>query len=159
MTQPPLLPDEQINALGLELPDLPTPTGNYVPFRRVGNTVYLAGQTCEWNGKMVHTGKVGAQIDLATGKEAARICALNLLASLRLALGGSLNEVEACLRVGGFVNAAPDFPSVPAVIDGASELMAQVFGPNIAPHARTAVGVATLPQCAAVEVDAVFAIR
>ena len=108
---------------------------------------------------MVYAGKIGRDFDLETGQKAARICGLNLLAALRLALGGSLDGVEACLRLGGFVNAAPDFTRVPAVINGASDLMAEVFGPEAARHARTAVGVATLPQGAAVEVDAIFAVR
>lgn len=151
-------PEDRLKALGLELPRLPMPTGNYVPFRRDGNTVYLAGQTCEWNGSMVYAGKVGLDFDLETGQAAARICALNLIAALRQGLGGSLSGVRACLRLGGFVNAAPDFAMVPKVINGASDLMAEVFGPEIAPHARTAVGVATLPLCAAVEVDAIFAV-
>jgi len=152
-------PEARLAELGILLPELPVPTGNYVPFRRRGNTVYLAGQTCEWNGEMVYTGKVGQDLDLATAQKAARICGLNLLAALRLALGGSLDGVGECLRLGGFVNAAPDFAQVPAVIDGASDLMAEVFGTEAARHVRTAVGVATLPRCAAVEVDAIFALR
>ncbi len=151
--------DARLEELGIALPDLPHPTGNYVPFRRHGNTIFLAGQTCEWNGKMIYTGKVGRDLDLETGQKAARICALNLIAALRLALGGSLDQVDACLRLGGFVNAAPDFAHAPSVINGASDLMVEVFGHAVAHHARTAVGVATLPQCAAVEVDAVFAVR
>lgn len=152
-------PEARLAALGIELPELPRPTGNYVPFRRHGATIYLAGQTCEWNGRMVYAGKVGQELDLETGQKAARICGLNLLAALRLALDGSLDRVEACLRLGGFVNAAPDFALVPRVINGASDLIAEVFGPEAAPHARTAIGVATLPQRAAVEVDAIFAVR
>lgn len=151
-------PDARLVELGIDLPDLPVPTGNYVPFRRHGNLVYLAGQTCEWNGRMVYTGKVGTDLDLETGQKAARICGLNLIAALRQGLGGSLAGVTACLRLGGFVNAAADFARVPSVINGASDLMADVFGAAVAPHVRTAIGVATLPQCAAVEVDAIFAL-
>lgn len=152
-------PETRLADLGIELPQLPTPTGNYVPFRRDGDTIYLAGQTCEWNGDMVYTGKVGLDLDLETAQQAARLCALNLIAALRLALGGSLDDVSACLRLGGFVNAAPDFPMVPKVINGASDLIGDVFGTRIAPHARTAVGVVTLPFCAAVEVDAIFSVK
>lgn len=155
----PLAPEARLAELGIDLPDLPQPTGNYVPFRRHGSIVYLAGQTCEWNGRMVYTGKVGQDLDLETGQKAARICALNLIAALRQALGGSLSGVAVCLRLGGFVNAAPDFAQVPSVINGASDLMVDVFGHAVAHHARTAVGVATLPQCAAVEVDAIFALE
>lgn len=159
MAAPDWSPDARLSELGIELPDLPHPTGNYMPFRRHGNIVYLAGQTCEWNGRMVYSGKVGQDLDLETGQKAARICALNLIAALRQALGGSLRGVDVCLRLGGFVNAAPDFPHVPSVINGASDLMVDIFGHALAHHARTAVGVATLPQCAAVEVDAIFALK
>jgi enamine deaminase RidA (YjgF/YER057c/UK114 family) len=159
MLSPTVPPDARLAELGIELPELPRPTGTYVPFRRDGGIVYLAGQTCEWNGRMLYTGKVGRDVDLETGQAAARICALNLLAALRSALGGSLGPVNACLRLGGFVNAAPDFPDVPLVVNGASDLIADIFGREVAQHARTAVGVATLPQCAAVEVDAIFAVR
>lgn len=154
-----MTPGARLARLALDLPDLPSPTGNYVPFRRQGNTICLAGQICEWNGRMVYSGKLGLDLDIETGQKAARICGLNLIAALGLALGGSLDGVVACLRLGGFVNAAPDFPHVPHVINGASDLMAEVFGPEAAPHARTAIGVATLPNCAAGEVDAIFAVR
>jgi len=159
MSKSVMTPEARLALLSLELPDLPSPTGNYVPFRRQGDIIYLAGQTCEWNGRMVYSGKLGLDLDIETGQKAARICGLNLIAVLRLALGGSLDGVVACLRLGGFVNAASDFPHVPKVINGASDLMAEVFGPEVAPHARTAIGVATLPNCAAVEVDAIFAVR
>jgi enamine deaminase RidA (YjgF/YER057c/UK114 family) len=151
--------DARLAALGIELPRTPRPIANFAPFRRRGDLVYLAGQTCEWNGEMLWRGKVPLDHDLDVGRQAARVCGLNLIAALRDALGGSLDGVEACLRLGGFVNAAPDFPFVPKVIDGASDLMAEIFGPEIGAHARTAVGVATLPQNATVEVDAVFAVR
>ncbi len=151
--------DARLAALGIELPRTPRPIANFVPFRRCGDLVFLAGQTCEWNGAMLWRGKVPLDHDLDAGRQATRVCGLNLIAALREALGGSLDGVQACLRLGGFVNAAPDFPLVPKVIDGASELMAEIFGPEIGAHARTAMGVATLPQNATVEVDAVFAVR
>lgn len=149
----------RLGRLALTLPEVPRPIANFVPFRRHGDTVYLSGQTCEWNGEVVYRGKVGREHDLAAGQEAARICALNLLAALRAALGGSLDPVHSCLRLGGFVNAVEDFPGVPMVINGASDVMHLVFGPEAAAHARTAIGVATLPQNATVEVDAIFALR
>jgi enamine deaminase RidA (YjgF/YER057c/UK114 family) len=144
--------------LGLTLPAAPVPIANFVPFRVTGRTAYLAGQTCERDGKIVHAGRVGEEIDLATGREAAQICALNLLAALREASGGRLDRVARCLRVGGFVQASPGYPRVPQVIDGASELFIALWGEQ-GRHARTAVGVATLPQNAAVEVDAIFELR
>jgi len=151
-------PEDRLAQLGIELPNVPVPIANFQPFQRQGNLIYLAGQTCEWNGKMLYAGKVGREFDLDTGQKAARICGLNLLAALRRALDGSLNPVVSCVRLGGFVNADPEFAYVPKVVNGASDLMADVFGPDIGTHTRTAVGVATLPQNAAVEVDAIFAI-
>lgn len=150
--------DERLRELGLELPEVPRPIANFVPWKRNGNTIYLAGQTCEWNGSVVYQGKLGAEYDLEAGEKAARICALNLIAALRDCLGGTLSPVRSCLRLGGFVNCVPDYEHVPHVIDGASNLMIDLFGKESGMHARTAVGVSNLPQGAAVEVDAWFAI-
>ena len=122
------------------------------------DVVYLAGQTCELDGRVVHTGCVGDDVTFEAAREAAKICALNLLACLREACDGRLYCVARCLRVGGFVQAKHGFPRVPAVIDGASELFVALWGER-GRHARTAVGVATLPQNAAVEVDAIFELR
>ncbi len=157
----PTTPDEielKLSALGLTLPTRPTPIANFLPFRVSGNTVYLAGQTCELDGRMVTTGAVGEEVTLEVAKKAAELCALNLLSCLREACEGRLDRVARCLRVGGFVQAKPGFPRVPAVIDGASELFIALWGER-GRHARTAVGVATLPQNAAVEVDAIFELR
>ncbi|MBL27658.1 MAG: hypothetical protein CMM50_08935 [Rhodospirillaceae bacterium] len=147
----------RLQELGITLPAVPAPIANFVPFVRAGEIVVLAGQTCEWNGVVRYAGKIGIDFDIETGREAARICALNLLAALEVACEGNLDRVRRCLRLGGFVNCDPDFDRVPAVIDGASDLMMTLFGAN-GGHARTAVGVATLPQRAAVEVDAIFEI-
>jgi enamine deaminase RidA (YjgF/YER057c/UK114 family) len=145
----------KLAALGLTLPVRPTPIAHFLPFRVSGNTVYLAGQTCELDGRMLYTGSVGEDVTLEVAKKAAELCALNLLSSLREACEGRLDRVSRCLRVGGFVQAKAGFPRVPAVIDGASELFIALWGER-GRHARTAVGVATLPQNAAVEVDAIF---
>lgn len=150
-------PEQRMIELGLSLPNVPTPIANFVPFRRDGDRIFLAGQICEWNGEVRYRGKLGVEHELADGQEAARICALNLLAALREACGGTLNRVTACLRVGGFVNCAPDYLHVPQVINGASNLIHALFGER-GLHARTAIGVASLPQGAAVEVDAIFSI-
>jgi enamine deaminase RidA (YjgF/YER057c/UK114 family) len=150
--------DDRLAKLKIELPRVPAPIGNFVPFRRHGKLVLLAGQICEWNGEVVFRGKIGRDLDLATGQDAARICGLNLIAALRAACGGTLDPVEACLRLGGFVNCDPEYTEVPKVINGASDLMHELFG-EAGAHARTAVSVATLPQGAAVEVDAIFAVR
>jgi enamine deaminase RidA (YjgF/YER057c/UK114 family) len=148
----------KLTSLGLTLPVRPVPIANFLPFRVSGNTVYLAGQTCELDGRMMYTGCVGEDVTLEDAKKAAELCALNLLASLREACEGRLDRVARCLRVGGFVQAKSGFPRVPAVIDGASELFVALWGER-GRHARTAVGVATLPQNAAVEVDAIFELQ
>lgn len=139
----------------IQLPNVPVPIANFLPFQRVGNMVYLAGQVCEWNGTVTCSGKVGVDVDFDTAFAAARICGLNLIAALRLACNGDLDRVSQCVRVGGFVNSEPYFDSVPKVVDGASNLMYEIFGER-GRHARTAVGVATLPRCATVEVEAIF---
>jgi enamine deaminase RidA (YjgF/YER057c/UK114 family) len=149
---------QRLGEMQLQLPARCEPRGNFVPFKRSGTTVYLAGQICEWNGEIKYQGQVGKDLDLETAREAARICALNLLFHLRDACGGSLERVSECLRVGGFVNCVPGFPSPPAVINGASDLFIALFG-EAGRHARTAIGVASLPGNAAVEVDAIFALR
>lgn len=147
--------EDRLAALGLELPVPPTPIANFVPWRLHGEVVWLAGQVNEWNGTVPYVGKLGREFDVETGKKAARLCALNLLACLKLACEGDLDRVRGCLRVGGFVNCEPDFEFAPAVVNGASDLFVEVLG-AAGRHARTAVGVASLPRRAAVEVDAVF---
>ena len=152
-------PEARLAERGLELPEVPTPIASFVPWRRDGDLIWLSGQVCEFNGRVTHSGKLGEAQDLAAGQAAAQICGLNLLAALRQALEGDLGRVESCMRVGGFVHCTPDFPSVPMVINGASELFLDIFGPEKGAHARTAVGVMQLPRGASVEVEAVFRVR
>jgi enamine deaminase RidA (YjgF/YER057c/UK114 family) len=142
-------------ALGLALPPVPPPRGAFKPFSRSGSLVFLAGQICEWDGEVRFAGQIGVVHDLAAGQKAAELCALNLLAALRLAVDGDLDRVVCCHRLGGFVCAQPGYPDVPKVVNGASDLMFAVFGER-GRHARTAVGVATLPAGASVEVDGIF---
>ena len=150
--------EQKLRALGLALPERPRPIANFLPFRVAGSIAYLAGQTCERDGKVVYAGRVGEEVPFEDGREGARICALNLLAALREACLGRLDRVARCLRVGGFVQANHGFARVPQVIDGASDLFVALWGEQ-GRHARTAVGVATLPQNASVEVDAIFELR
>lgn len=149
---------ERLKALGLALPKVPSPRGAFKPFSRYGQLIFLSGQICEWEGEVKFSGPVGEVHDLKAGQQAAQICALNLLASLHLALDGDLDRVVCCQRVGGFVYATPGYPDVPKVINGASDLFFEVFGER-GRHARTAVGVASLPAAAAVEVEAIFEVR
>jgi enamine deaminase RidA (YjgF/YER057c/UK114 family) len=149
--------DARLGALGIELPLPAAPVANYVPFTICGigsgNLVFIAGQICQWNGERRFVGKLGAGIDIADGQAAARLCALNILAHLRVACGGDLDRVRRCLRLGGFVNCTAEFTDMPLVVNGASDLMVEVFGDG-GRHARAAVGVSSLPGGVAVEVEA-----
>jgi enamine deaminase RidA (YjgF/YER057c/UK114 family) len=149
---------ELLRELDVALPNVPRPIAGFVPHCRTGDLVYLAGQICEVDGKPASTGRVGVDVDLETARKAARLCALNLLAALRDACEGDLERVARCVRVGGFVQAEHGYTGVPFVVDGASELFIALWGER-GRHARTSVGVSTLPQNACVEVDAIFELR
>jgi enamine deaminase RidA (YjgF/YER057c/UK114 family) len=149
--------DARLGALGIELPLPAAPVANYVPFTICGNLVFIAGQICQWNGERRFVGKLGAGVAVADGQAAARLCALNIISHLRVACGGDLDRVRRCLRLGGFVNCTPEFTDMPQVVNGASDLMVELFG-DIGRHARAAVGVISLPGGVAVEVEATFEI-
>jgi enamine deaminase RidA (YjgF/YER057c/UK114 family) len=149
--------EARLKELGIELPQPAVPVANYVPFTTSGNIVFISGQLCQWNGELRHIGKLGAGIAIADGQAAARLCALNILAHLRTACGGDLDRVRRCVRLGGFVNCTPEFTGMPQIVNGASDLMVEVFG-DIGRHARAAVGVSSLPGGVAVEVEATFEI-
>jgi enamine deaminase RidA (YjgF/YER057c/UK114 family) len=150
--------DETLAGLGLALPELPTPVANFVPYVVTGNLVYVSGQIPLRDGKVAFVGKLGRDFTVEEGKEAARICALYILAAVRQACGGDLSRVVRCVRLGGFVNSAPDFTDQPEVMNGASDLMVAVLGDR-GRHARAAVGVSSLPRGVAVEADAIFEIE
>jgi enamine deaminase RidA (YjgF/YER057c/UK114 family) len=148
-------PEARLAQLGITLPRAVTPAANYVPTRRSGSFVYIAGQVPTADGKDQYVGKVGKDVSIEEAQKAARLCAINILAQLRTALGGCLDGVVGCVRLGGFVNATPEFGDHPKVINGASDLMVEVFG-DAGRHARAAVGCNSLPRNVAVEVDAIF---
>ena len=150
--------DKRLAELGITLPPPGAPGGNYVPFVVVGELAFMAGQVAREAGKMKYTGKVGRDLSIEEGAAAAKLCAVNLLAQLKAACGGDLDRVERCVRLGGFVNSPPDFFEHPKVVNGASDLMVEVFGER-GQHARTAVGVSALPMDSAVEVEAVFLLK
>lgn len=153
-----LLIDDRLRSLGIELPMPSAPGANYVPFVRSGNLVFLTGQLSQWNGERRYIGKLGREFEVDQGKQAARLCALNLIAHLRSALDGDLDRVVRCVRIAGFVNSVPEFTAQSQVLNGASDLFVEVFG-DAGRHARMAVGVAALPYDVAVEVEAVFEVR
>ena len=150
--------DQRLSQLELELPNPSAPAANYVPYVISGSLVFVAGQVSQWNGERRHKGKVGESIDVEEAYAAALLCALNLLAHLRVACDGDLDRVKRVVRLGGFVNSAPDFTEQPKCVNGASDLMVEIFGKAIGSHARAAVGVASLPGGVAVEVDGIFEI-
>jgi len=148
----------RLQELGLTLPQPAVAVAAYVPYVITGNIVFISGQLPMENGRVAVTGRLGVDVDLATGQRAAQTCALNILAQLNAACGGDLDRVQQCVKLGGFVASGPDFFDQPKVVNGASELMEKVFG-AAGKHARFAVGVGNLPMNAAVEVDAVFSLR
>jgi len=149
--------DERLAEMGITLPNAPAPAANYVPYVVSGLLVFVSGQLPMVNGECAHSGLLGRDVDLEHGVEAARTCAINILAQLKAACNGDLSKVVRCVRLGGFVAATPDFEQHPAVINGASDLIAEALG-EAGAHARAAVGVASLPFGVPVEVEAVFEI-
>ena len=151
--------DARLAELGITLPSPAAPAANYVPTVRSGNLVFVAGQvTFDAQGKPQYIGKLGREFDVAQGQQAAKLCAINNLAQMKAALGGDLDRIVRCVRVGGFVNAVPDFTDHPKVINGASDLLVQALG-DAGKHARAAIGVGSLPLGVACEVEAVFEVR
>ena len=149
--------EQRLAELGITLPSAPAPAGNYVASLKVGNLLYVSGAICLVDGQMTHTGKVGAERDIAYGQAAARICALNLLAVAKSALG-DLDLIEQVIQLNGFVNGVPGFADSPAVINGASDLMVEILGER-GRHTRAAVAVTGLPKDTTVEIQAVFAVK
>jgi len=150
-------PEARLAELGLKLPAAPVAGGNYLPTVRTGNLLFCAGTVCVAEGKVTHTGQVGAEQTVQTGYEAARICALNTLANIKAATG-SLERVSKFVSVNGYVNAISGFSESPAVINGASDLFVAVFG-DAGKHARAAVAVPGLPRNATVEIQVVVELK
>jgi enamine deaminase RidA (YjgF/YER057c/UK114 family) len=147
--------EKKLTELGITISTPAAPVANYVGYVRTGNLLVVSGQICLGSdGKLVAAGKLGAGVSIDDGQEAARACAINLLAQLKAALG-DLDKVVRVVRLGGFINSAPSFLDGPKVMNGASDLMVAVFGDK-GRHARTTVGVAALPLDAAVEVEGMF---
>ena len=149
--------DKRLTELGIELPSAPSPAGNYVPCVQVDKLLYLSGAICLVNGEMTHTGKIGETRDISYGQEAARVCALNLLAMAKSHIG-DLEKVSRVVQLNGFVNGVPGFTESPAVINGASDLLVKIFGDQ-GRHARFAVGSNALPMNISVEIDAIIKIK
>lgn len=149
--------DDRLRELGISLPEPPAPGGSYVPVVIAGNVAFVAGQIPARDGKILHRGKIGADVDEEEGRRAAEACALNILAAMRAALDGDLDRIRRCVKLGVFVNCVEGFDRHPEVANGASETMIRILGER-GRHARFAVGAPSLPRNVTVEVDAVFEI-
>jgi enamine deaminase RidA (YjgF/YER057c/UK114 family) len=148
---------KRLAELQITLPQAAAPVANYVPYVITGNLLVISGQVCfGLDGKLApeHIGKLGGGVTPENGKGAARLCALNVLAQAQAALG-DLDRITRCVRLGGFINAAPDFTTLPAVMNGASDVMVEILGDK-GRHSRSTVGMAVLPMDCAVEVEAMF---
>jgi enamine deaminase RidA (YjgF/YER057c/UK114 family) len=147
--------EARLAELGLELPRPGRPAGTYVPYVVTGSLVFVSGQVPLALEGIAYRGKLGRDLSPEEGQAAARLCAVNLLAQLREACGGDLDRVRRCVKIGGFVNCTDDFQAHPAVLDGASDFLVEVFG-EAGRHARFAVGAPSLPFDSAVEIDGIF---
>ena len=146
--------EENLNKLKINLPKAPDPVGSYVASKIIGNLVYISGQLPLSNEGKLIKGKIGKDLNLEQGQESARFCALNLLAQLKK-ITGSLDKVKSCIKITGYVNSTDSFIDQPKVINGASDLISQIFGDK-GKHARAAVSVNSLPLGASVEVEGIF---
>ena len=149
--------EQRLIDMGIELPQPAAPAANYIPFVISGNLIFVSGQITMLNGDLQYLGKVGDNLSVDDGYQAARICAINLIAQVREACFGDLDRVTQVVKLDGFVNCTPDFTDQPKVINGASDLIAEAFG-DAGKHARFAVGAPSLPLGIAVEVDGIFEI-
>ncbi|OHV81569.1 RidA family protein [Rhizobium sp. LCM 4573] len=150
--------DSRLKELGITLPAAAAPAANYVPFTISGNLLFLSGQLPIEDGKVAVTGLVGRDVDVARGQRAAELCAINILAQAKAALAGDLGRIRRIVKLNGFIASTPDFTEQHLVMNGASNLIANVLG-EPGKHARAAVGMASLPLNAAVEIDAIIEIE
>ncbi len=149
--------ETKLAEMGITLPDAPAPAANYVPYVQVGDILYVSGQISRDESGLL-TGKLGADLDTAAGADAARSCAIALLAQVKAACGGDLDRLVRVVKLGGFVNSTPEFTEQPQVINGASDLLGEALG-EAGKHARAAVSAASLPLGVAVEIEGVFQIK
>ena len=150
--------EENIKKLDLKIPDLPSPLANYVPYKVSDNTVYVSGQGPVTDGKIIYSGKVGNEISQEEGVKAAELCCINIIAALKSSINGDWNRLDTFLKLGGFVNCDNDFSDQPKIINGASDLLVNIFGDK-GRHSRFAVGSNALPLNISVEIDAIIKIK
>ncbi len=158
MAKAPETPEQRLNALSIKLPVPAAPIAHYVPFVQAGNLVFVSGQIAIWEGDMQFEGKIGETLGLVEARQAARVAVINVIAQIKAACGGDLSRVKRCVRLGGYLNAAPSFTEHSAVMDHASDVLTQAFGKEIGEHARFVVGVNSLPKNSPAEIEAIFEI-
>ena len=146
--------DARLKDLGIEIPEAAAPVANYVAYVITGNLCFVSGQVTIEGGEFKHQGKLGAEISVDEGYQAARLCAINIISQLKAACGGDLDKVKRVVKLTGFVNSTPDFTDQPKVVNGASDLMVEVFGDK-GRHSRAAVSAGALPVGVSVEIDCV----
>jgi enamine deaminase RidA (YjgF/YER057c/UK114 family) len=152
-----MTPEQRLHQLGLKLPKMPVPVANYVPWRFAGSLLYLSGQGPKYEDGSYSVGRLGLTADVNRGYEDARLTGLQLLAVAKAALG-ELSRIEAVVKLLGMVNAEPDFADHPKVINGCSDLLVEVLG-DVGKHARSAVGMGSLPNRMTVEIEAILLVK
>lgn len=150
--------EENIKNLGLNIPELPKALANYVPFKIVGKTMYISGQAPVRNAEMIYKGKVGSDITIEEGIEAAKLCVINIIAAVKTGLEGDWNKLDSFVKLTGFVNCQDSFTDQPKIINGASDMLVEIFGDQ-GRHARVAVGSNALPLGISVEIDAIIQLK
>ncbi len=152
-----MIVEKKLKEMGLELPEVPTPVANYLPCVRVGNVLYVGGTVGIYNGVLKHRGKVGAEVTLEQAYESAKLCGLNHLAAIKAEIG-DLDKVERIIKVVGYVASAPGFVAQPAVINGESDLLVELYGER-GRHTRLALGIAEIGLHAPVETEMTLLVR
>ena len=150
--------DENIKNLGLNIPDLPKALANYVPYKLIGKTIYISGQAPVKNGELIYKGKVGSDISIEEGIEAAKLCVINIIAALKTGLDGDWDKLDSFVKLTGFVNCQDNFTDQPKIINGASDMLVEIFGDQ-GRHARVAVGSNALPLGISVEIDSIVQLK
>ena len=150
--------EENIKNLGLNIPELPKALANYVPYKIVGKTMYISGQAPVKNGELIYKGKVGSDISVEDGIEAARLCVINIIAAVKSGLEGDWSKLDSFVKLTGYVNCQDTFTDQPKIINGASDMLVEIFGDQ-GRHSRVAVGSNALPLGIAVEIDAIVQLK
>jgi|TARA_B100000959_G_scaffold202664_1_gene212120 enamine deaminase RidA (YjgF/YER057c/UK114 family) len=150
--------DENIKNLGLNIPDLPKALANYVPYKIIGKTIYISGQAPVQNGELIYKGKVGSDISIEDGIQAAKLCVINIISALKTGIEGDWDKLDSFVKLTGFVNCQDNFTDQPKIINGASDMLVEIFGDQ-GRHARVAVGSNALPLGIAVEIDAIVQLK